>query len=286
MSQIASRLFTWAAFVKFEHTLFSLPMLYAGAVLAARGVPGWWAVLWILAAGTGARTAALGLNRIIDRRIDEQNPRTADRELPRGAMRLSEAWIIVGAGLLLYLLSCWMLWPICLVLSPIPLTVFVIYPYLKRVTPLAHLGVGTALAMAPLGGWVAVTGSVFDPWPLPVVWLATFTLLWVAGFDIIYATLDLDFDRETGLHSLPAVVGHRPALAIAALFHILSVAALVGLYAIALEGPLAIAAIVGVAIVLIAEHWLAERVNLAFFHLNIVVGFLVLAVVVAGVSGW
>ncbi len=286
MSQIASRLFTWAAFVKFEHTLFSLPMLYAGAVLAARGVPGWWAVLWILAAGTGARTAALGLNRIIDRRIDEQNPRTADRELPRGTMRLSEAWIIVGAGLLLYLLSCWMLWPICLVLSPIPLTVFVIYPYLKRVTPLAHLGVGTALAMAPLGGWVAVTGSVFDPWPLPVVWLATFTLLWVAGFDIIYATLDLDFDRETGLHSLPAVVGRRPALAIAALFHILSVAALVGLYAIALEGPLAIAAIVGVAIVLIAEHWLAERVNLAFFHLNIVVGFLVLAVVVAGVSGW
>jgi len=286
MSQIAARLFTWASFVKFEHTLFSLPVLYAGAVLAARGMPGWWAILWILAAGTGARTAALGLNRIIDRRIDERNPRTAGRELPRGAMRLSEAWIIVGAGLVLYLVSCWMLWPICLVLSPVPLAVFVIYPYLKRVTPLAHLGVGTALALAPLGGWVAVTGSVSDPSPVPVVWLATFTLLWVAGFDIIYATLDLDFDREAGLHSLPAVVGRRSAMIIAALFHLLAVAALAGLYSVALTGPLAVAAIVAVAIVLTAEHWLAERVNLAFFHLNILVGFLVLAVVVAGVFGW
>ena len=285
MSQIATRLFTWASFVKFEHTLFSLPVLYAGAVLAARGMPGWWAIGWILAAGTGARTAALGLNRIIDRRIDERNPRTAGRELPRGAIRLLEAWIIVGAGLVLYLLSCWMLWPICLLLAPVPLAVFVIYPYLKRVTPLAHLGVGTALAMAPLGGWVAVTGSVSDPSPVPVVWLASFTLLWVAGFDIIYATLDLEFDRGAGLHSLPAVVGRRPALTIAAFFHFLAVAALVGLYSVALTGPAAIAAIVAVAIVFTAEHWLAEQVNLAFFHLNILVGFLVLTVVVAGVLG-
>ena len=287
MSQIAARLFTWASFVKFEHTLFSLPLLYAGAVLAAaQGKPGWWTILWILGAGTGARTAALGLNRIIDRRIDGRNPRTASRELPRGAMRLSEAWIIVGAGSVLYLLSCWLLWPICLVLSPVPLAVFVIYPYLKRVTPFAHLGVGSALALAPLGGWVAVTGSVSDPSPVPVLWLATFTLLWVAGFDIIYATLDLDFDREAGLHSLPAVVGRRPALLIAALSHILAVAALAGLYSVALTGPLAIFGIIALALVLSAEHWLAERVNLAFFHLNILVGFLVLAVVVAGVLGW
>jgi 4-hydroxybenzoate polyprenyltransferase len=186
----------------------------------------------------------------------------------------------------LYLVSCWMLWPICLLLSPVPLAVFVIYPYLKRVTPLAHLGVGTALALAPPGGWVAVTGSVSDPSPVPVMWLATFTLLWVAGFDIIYATLDLDFDREAGLHSLPAIVGRRAALTMAALFHFLAVAALAGLYSVALTGPLAIAAIVAVAIVLSVEHWLAERVNLAFFHLNILVGFLVLAVVVAGVLGW
>ena len=285
MTQIANRLFTWAAFVKFEHTLFSLPLLYAGAVLAARGLPGWWAVLWILGAGTGARTAALGLNRTIDRRIDARNPRTASRELPRGAMRLVEAWLIVGAGLALYLLSCWMLWPICLVLSPIPLAVFVIYPYLKRVTPLAHLGVGAALALAPLGGWVAVTGSVFDPSPLPVLWLGAFTLLWVAGFDIIYATLDLEFDRDAGLYSLPAYVGRRTALLVAALFHLMAVTALCGLYLTALSGALALAAIVAVAVVLAAEHWLAERVNLAFFHLNILVGFLVFAVVVAGVFG-
>jgi 4-hydroxybenzoate polyprenyltransferase len=286
MSQIATRLFTWASFVKFEHTLFSLPMLYAGAVLAARGAPGWWTVLWILGAGTGARTAALGLNRIIDRRIDERNPRTAGRELPRGAMRLGEAWIIVGAGLMLYLVSCGMLWPICLVLSPIPLAVFVIYPYLKRVTPFAHIGVGSALALAPLGGWVAVTGSVGEPSPLPVLWLATFTLLWVAGFDIIYATLDLEFDRDAGLYSLPAVIGRHPALSIAALFHVVAVAALGGLYLTALSGSLTVVSIATVAVLLTAEHWLAERVNLAFFHLNILVGFLVFAVVVVGVAGW
>lgn len=280
-----ARLATWASFVKLEHTLFSLPMLYAGAVLAARGMPSWWAILWILGAGTGARTAALGLNRIIDRSIDARNPRTATRELPRGAMALSEAWAIVLAGLVLYLVSCWMLSPVCVLLSPVPLAVFVTYPYLKRVTPLAHLGVGAALALAPLGGWTAVTGSVSEPAPTPALWLAAFTLFWVAGFDIIYATLDIEFDREAGLHSVPARFGRRPALLVAALLHLLAIASLVGLYGEALSGGVAAITILAVAVVLAAEHWLAERVNLAFFHLNIFVGFLVFAVVVAGQLG-
>ncbi|MFQ5744140.1 MAG: UbiA-like polyprenyltransferase [Acidobacteriota bacterium] len=283
MSRTISRLRTWGSFVKFEHTLFSLPLLYAGAVLAAGGMPSWWTILWILGAGTGARTAALALNRIIDRHIDAANPRTADRELPRGAMKLSEALAVVTAGLLLYLISCAMLAPICLLLSPVPLAAFVIYPYLKRLTLLAHLGVGVALAFAPLGGYVAVTGSLREP--APALWLATFTLLWVAGFDIIYATLDQDFDRRAGIHSMPALLGRGAALRVAALFHMVAVASLVGLYVQALAGVVAVAGLVAIAGVLVAENRLAQRVNLAFFHLNIVVGFLVFGVVVAGKAG-
>lgn len=278
-----ARVLTWASFVKFEHTLFSLPLLYAGAVLAAGGWPGWWTVVWILVAGTGARTAALGLNRIIDRRIDALNPRTADRELPRGAMSLAEAWGVVAGGVLVYLLGCAMLAPICVLLSPVPLAAFVVYPYLKRVTSLAHLGVGLALSFAPLGGYVAVTGSLGNLGP--ALWLAGFTWLWVSGFDIIYATLDEGFDRRAGLHSLPARLGRRRALQVAVVFHAAALLALVGLYRLALAGAVAATGLAMVAAVLAAEHWLAHRVNLAFFHLNVVVGFLVFGVVVAGKLG-
>jgi 4-hydroxybenzoate polyprenyltransferase len=284
MSALASRVSTWASFVKFEHTLFSLPLLYAGAVVAAGGWPAPAPALWILAAGTGARTTAMGLNRIIDRHIDARNPRTVVRELPRGALGLIEAWLIVAAGLLLYLASCAMLPPLCLKLSPVPLAAFVAYPYMKRFTPLAHFGVGAALAFAPLGGFVAVTGSTADA--AAALWLAGFTLFWVAGFDIIYATLDIEFDRGAGLHSLPAFLGRRRGLAVAMFVHLLAVGCLIGLFFASLDGTLAGLGIVAVAGVLAAEHWLAERVNLAFFQLNIAVGFLVFGVVLAGQKGW
>lgn len=284
MGTAASRLATWASFVKFEHTLFSLPLLYAGAVVAADGLPDARTALLILAAGTGARTTAMGLNRIIDRRIDARNPRTEVRELPRGAMKLAEAWGIVVGGLLLYLIACALLSPVALRLSPIPVLAFVIYPYMKRFTPLAHYGVGLALAFAPLGGFVAVTGATSDA--AAALWLAGFTLCWVAGFDIIYATLDVAFDRSEGLRSLPAILGRERALVVSALTHALAVACLVMLYRNDLAGVAAIVGIAGTAAVLAAEHWLAERVNLAFFRLNIVVGFLVLATVWAGTQGW
>jgi 4-hydroxybenzoate polyprenyltransferase len=284
MSALASRVSTWASFVKFEHTLFSLPLLYAGAVVAGGGWPAPATALWILAAGTGARTTAMGLNRIIDRHIDARNPRTVVRELPRGALGLTEAWLIVAAGWLLYLLSCAMLSPLCLKLSPIPLAAFVVYPYMKRFTPLAHFGVGAALAFAPLGGFVAVTGSTADA--AAALWLAGFTLFWVAGFDIIYATLDIDFDRGAGLHSLPALLGRRRGLTVAMFVHLLAVGCLIGLFFASLDGTLAGLGIAAVAGVLAAEHWLAERVNLAFFQLNIAVGFLVFGVVLAGQQGW
>jgi 4-hydroxybenzoate polyprenyltransferase len=284
MSDASSRVATWASFVKFEHTLFSLPLLYAGAVIGAGGLPEARTAALILGAGTGARTAAMGLNRIIDRNIDARNPRTMVRELPRGAMRLAEAWGIVIVGLLLYFGSCALLSATCLALSPIPLAAFVSYPYMKRFTPLAHYGVGLALSFAPLGGFVAVTGSTSNA--SAVLWLAGFTLLWVAGFDIIYATLDTDFDRAEGLRSLPARLGRERALRLAMLTHALAVGCLIMLYREDFTGVVAVAGIVATAAVLAAEHWLAERVNLAFFQLNIIVGFLVFGLVLAGTQGW
>lgn len=283
-SRSLGRLLTWASFVKFEHTLFSLPMLYAGAVLAAGGVPDLPVLGWILGAGTGARTAGFGLNRIIDRRIDARNPRTAGRELPAGTMGLAEAWGVVAAGLVLYIGSCAMLPPICLILSPIPVAAFAIYPYLKRFTSLAHLGVGLTLSFAPLGGWLAVEGRLEHTGP--ALLLGAFTLAWVAGFDIIYATLDRDFDRREGLHSLPARLGNRSALHIARGLHLLAVGALLALYVLELAGTLAVIGLVLVAGVLVVEHRLAEQVDLAFFHLNVVVGFLVFGIILAGRAGW
>jgi 4-hydroxybenzoate polyprenyltransferase len=283
MNTASSRVATWASFVKFEHTLFSLPMLYAGAVVAAGEFPTARVALLILAAGTGARTAAMGLNRIIDRSIDARNPRTEVRELPRGAMKLVEAWGIVIGGLALYLVACALLSPVALRLSPIPLVAFVVYPYMKRFTPLAHYGVGLALSFAPLGGFVAVTGSTSDA--AAVLWLAGFTLLWVGGFDIIYATLDIDFDRAEGLRSLPATLGRERALMVSAVTHTAAIGCLVMVYRLDLVGTAALAGIAGTAAILAAEHWLAERVNLAFFQLNIVVGFLVFGTVWFGQRG-
>ena len=217
----AGRLRTWGRFVRFEHTLFSLPLLFAGVLLGAGGLDVSLSLLGlVLLAGTAARTAALGLNRIIDRRIDAANPRTATRELPSGAMGLGEACALTAAGAVVYAAAAWWIAPICLALAPIPLAVFTAYPYLKRWTPWCHLGVGLGLAMAPLGGWFAVRQEFSDL--APPLLLGLFTLAWVAGFDVIYATLDEEFDRKSGVRSLPARYGRRTALRIARGLHALA----------------------------------------------------------------
>ncbi len=278
-----SRARVWTAFIKVEHTLFSLPMLVAGALLASGGQPPWRPLGWAVVAGIGARTLAMALNRLIDRRLDAANPRTQDRELPSGQLSVGEGWAIASAGLLIYLIGCAQLPPLCWWLSPVPLAVFVAYPYLKRVTPMAHFGVGLALALAPLGAHVAVTGTLEAS--APALLLALFTLLWVAGFDIIYSTLDEQFDRQAGLHSLPCWLGSAAALRVSAAAHLVAVGALLVLYFGYLGGVVSAVLLVGVAILLAAEQRLAERVNLAFFQINIVVGFAVLAFVVAGRAG-
>lgn len=275
------RVRTWGRFVRFEHTLFSLPMLFAGVLLGTGGLsvsPR--LLLLVLVAGTGARTAALALNRIIDREIDARNPRTSGRELPSGAMTLAEARALAAAGAIVYALAAWLIAPICLALAPIPLAVFVGYPYLKRVTEWCHLGVGLGLAMAPLGGWFAARLSLTDP--APALWLAAFTWLWVAGFDVIYATLDEPFDRAAGIHSLPARHGRRTALAIARTMHATAWACLAVLVFGWLEWRLALAPLVLVGALLAWEQARSDDLDLAFFRINVGVGFAALATVVAG----
>ncbi len=268
-------------FVKFEHTLFSLPVILAGAMLAARGWPPWPTVAAILVAATGARTLALALNRILDRAIDARNPRTAGRELPSGKMTLAQAWGVAVAGLAVYAGAIAFLPPLCAMLAPIPVAVFVLYPLMKRFTMLAHFGVGLGLGMAPVAAWVAVTGSFAGA--MPVVWLGLFTWLWVAGFDVIYATLDEEFDRREGLHSIPARFGRMGALRIAAAVHIVAFACLAAMTWSVARTPAALACLAAVGALLVVEHRMAHRVELAFFHVNAALGFVVLGIVIAGV---
>ena len=275
---------TWARFrsyVKLEHTLFSVPVLLAAAVLAAGGWPRWDRVLVTLLAAAGARTAGMSLNRIVDRRLDAFNPRTAGRELPAGRLTLAQAGLATVAALLVYELGAWYLSPVCVALSPVPLLVFWGYPYLKRFTPLAHFGVGLALSMAPLGAYLAIR-----PQPLAALRgaapLALFTFFWVSGFDIIYATLDEESDRRNGLHSMPADFGVRRALGVSAVLHALAFAALCWLAWTRLHGVPGWAMLAVCGALLVLEHRNATDVDLAFFKFNAWLSFAVLGLVLAG----
>lgn len=278
----------YARFVKLEHTLFSLPLVLAGSLIGERtlrlaGKPsglGWGRLALLLVAAAGARTFALAMNRIIDRGLDARNPRTAPRELPSGRMGAGEAWAVALAGATVYLGAAAALSPLCLALSPIPLAVFVLYPYLKRITPLCHFGVGLGLGLAPLGGFLGVTGSLRGI--EAVLPLVVFAWLWVAGFDIIYATLDEDHDRAHGVRSLPASLGRRGALQVSATLHLLAFLALALWTAWQGDGPWPWVLLTLVGGLLVWEQRAAERVELAFFRINSGLGFVVLALVWAG----
>jgi 4-hydroxybenzoate polyprenyltransferase len=273
------RLKTYAGFVKLEHTVFSLPVVFAGALL---GGPLTWRLsgLILLAASAG-RVMAMGFNRLIDAEIDARNPRTRRREIPRGVVRQREAWAIVGAAGLVYLASAWAIAPVCLWWSPLPVALFVMYPYLKRVTPLAHLGLGLAWSAAPVGGWLAVSQSLDGFGEVMRLWL--FSWLWVAGFDVIYATMDEAFDREAGLHSLPAVLGSRKALGVAALLHGAAFYMLYELWRNQLGTAASLGWLAAIGALFLWQHAIAARSpEFAFFKLNGIVGFLVFGFVLAG----
>jgi 4-hydroxybenzoate polyprenyltransferase len=271
----------YSSFVKFEHTLFSLPMILAGAFLAWWGLPDPKLLLLIILAGTGARTAALAINRILDRKIDALNPRTRDRELPSGKLSLTKAYAVTAAGLVLYFAAAYMICDLVLYLSPIPLAVFIIYPLMKRFTWLCHFGVGLGLALAPLGGWVAVTCSLHSM--LPAVLLALFTLFWVSGFDIIYATMDEGFDRKSGIYSMVARFGRGTALYISGLLHQAAFFSVAFLYFLMFKTIFAGVMVAVIGILLFLEQRKSANVDLAFFKINILVGFSVFLFVLAGI---
>lgn len=260
--------------IKFEHTIFALPFAFLGMMLAAEGWPAWSTVGWIVVAMVGARSAAMGFNRLADRTLDAANPRTADRALPAG--RVTPVFVagFVVAGCLVMVLAAWRLNPLALALSPVALFVLLGYSYTKRFTPFAHLVLGLALAGAPLGAWIAVRGDV--TWT-PVI-LAAAVLFWVAGFDVLYALQDREHDRRVGLASIPARLGLVRSLWISGLLHVLMLAFLArlpGTYPPGL-GVGYWVGLAGCAVLLAYQHRIVRpgdlsHLNAAFFQAN---GFL------------
>jgi 4-hydroxybenzoate polyprenyltransferase len=268
-----SRLVTYANFVKLPHTVFLLPFALVGMTLASyvgrlRGTT----VLWIVVAFTAARFAAMGFNRIVDREIDARNPRTAGRELPRGAMSLVEARLAVAAASLVFVLAAAALNPLCGILSPLALGWVFFYSYTKRFTSWSHLVLGLGLAIAPVGGYLAVAGRWSTPW-WTLVALAVGVACWSGGFDIFYALQDMAFDRAHGLYSIPATLGEASALGIARVLHVVTVVALAAAGIGAGGGWLYAAGVVLVAVLLGYEHSLVRvgdlsRLDAAFFTMN------------------
>ncbi len=267
-------------FLKIEHTLFSLPLIYSGVFLASKEIPSPGLIFLILLGATSARTVALTLNRLIDREIDRRNPRTANRELPSGRLSISQALAVLSIALFVYFLSAHFISDFCFYLSPIPLVVFTVYPYLKRFTPLAHVGVGLGVSMAPLGGWFAMTGS-FSP-ILPGALLSLSTLLWVTGFDIIYSTLDEEFDREANLYSFVVRFGKVRALQISGYLHLTSYAVLAVLFFVYIKAVLGLPFLLLSGYLLYLEHKKADDVELAFFRINAAFGFVVFLMIIVG----
>ncbi len=204
--------------IKFKLTIFAMPFAFMGAFLAAEGVPRLRVFFWIIIAMVGARTCAMGFNRIVDRRFDKANPRTATRAIPTGEVKLTEAWVMVVLAGLLFFVACYNLNQLTLILSPFALSLTLFYSLTKRFTAFCHIILGVALAFSPLGGWVAVSGTLQN---FPYV-LSLGVLFWVAGFDTIYACLDADFDKKASLHSLPAKLGSKNAFRLAGIFHIIA----------------------------------------------------------------
>jgi len=269
--------------IKFEHTVFALPFAYIAMVLAARGWPGLWTVGWVTAAMVGARTCAMATNRVVDRLIDARNPRTAGRHLPRGLLGAGEMKLLAAAGAVLMFVAAAMLNPLCLALSPLALLFLVGYSYTKRFTWTSHWILGFTDGIAAAGGWIAVTGR-FDT-PALVLWFAL--TVWIAGFDLIYACQDVEFDRAHGLHSVPARFGMDAALWIARINHALTAVALAALGILAALGPIYWIGWLVVVGLLVYEHSLVSardlsRLDMAFFNVN---GYIALVVLVATVGG-
>ena len=259
--------------IKFEHTLFALPFAFLGAILAATGLPTWPQVLWITVAMVGARSAAMTFNRIIDADFDAANPRTANRELPTGKLSTGFAWAFLVISIAVFLFAAYSLNWLTFALSPIALLSVLGYSYAKRFTAFAHLLLGWALAISPTAAWIAVRGTIDSEIPLL---LSLVVLMWTAGFDVMYACQDYEFDKKAGLKSIPARFGIGNALWIARLFHVQAFIALVLLYFLTGLGWPALLGVIVVGGLLFYQHTLVSaknlsRMNAAFFTTNALV---------------
>lgn len=270
MSSFFHKIKTTLEMIKFEHTLFALPFAFLGAVLAANGLPAAWQILWITLAMIGARSAAMTFNRIVDRDIDAGNPRTANREIPSGKLSVKFAWLFFIASFALFLFAAYSLNWLTLILSPVALLSVLGYSYAKRFTALSHLFLGWALAISPTAAWIAVRGAIDSEIPLL---LSLFVLMWTAGFDVLYACQDFEFDKKAGLRSIPARFGIKNSLNIARLFHIQAFLVLVLLYFVTELNWLALAGTLAVGALMIYQHTLVKpndlsQMNAAFFTTN------------------
>jgi len=283
------RITVFLEMIKFSHTIFALPFALTGALLAAGGIPSGEKIFWIVMAMVGARTAAMGLNRLIDAEIDGRNPRTRGRAIPAGLLGKGTVAGFIVLSILLLLYAAARLNPLCLKLAPVALFFLVLYSYCKRFTALAHIVLGLCLGAAPVGAWIAVRGEVS---PAPVL-LGLAVLFWVAGFDILYALQDLEFDRQAGLHSVPVMLGVSGSLRLSRIFSVVMVALLIVVHLLLQAGPFFLAGIVLAALLLAYEQWLLRdgdlsKLDMAFFTMNGYISIIVftatlLAVLTGGV---
>ncbi|MBI2841919.1 MAG: UbiA family prenyltransferase [Armatimonadetes bacterium] len=255
--------------IKFEHTVFALPFALTSAVVAARGIPDWETLGWIVVAMVGARSAAMAFNRVADLRYDSNNPRTKDRALPKGLVSVGQTWIFIAASVALFVLAAFMLNRLAFYLSPVALAVIFGYSYTKRFTSWSHIVLGISLGIAPVGAWIAVKGT----FALPPIILAACVMLWTAGFDVIYSLQDVEFDRRAGLFSLPRMLGEARALLVSRLMHAAMVLFLAWFAVAAGMGTIFYLGLGMVVLFLIYEHSLVSptnlsRVNTAFFTMN------------------
>lgn len=282
-SGLIGRINLYGRMIKFSHTIFALPFALSAVILAQRQFPLTAGLLaWIVVAMAGARSAAMGFNRIVDARFDARNPRTATRAIPAGTLSLKAAWAFVGISSSAFVLAAAMISWLCFWLSFPVLAFLCFYSYTKRFTTLSHLYLGLAISLAPIGAWIAVTGSFH--WP--VLTLSVALLTYIAGFDILYSCQDVDFDQKVGLYSLPARYGFRAAFRISEGLHTLTMAALVAAYIAFDLGPVYLAALMIIAGLLVLEHHLVKpddlaNIDLAFFHVNATVS----VILFLGVAG-
>jgi len=263
------RITVFLEMIKFSHTIFALPFALTGALLAARGIPSGEKIFWIVMAMVGARTAAMGLNRLIDAEIDGRNPRTKGRAIPAGLLGKGTVAGFIILSILLLLYAAARLNPLCLWLSPVALFFLVLYSYCKRFTALAHIVLGLCLGAAPVGAWIAIRGDIAPA----AVLLGLAVLFWVAGFDILYALQDLEFDRGAGLHSIPVILGVNGSLRLSRIFSVVMVALLIVVHLLLQAGPFFLVGVILSAALLAYEQWLLRdgdlsKLDMAFFTMN------------------